>query len=225
MSEDKQVEREKSQKTRERILAAAERLFANKGFAGASMRSITAEAKVNLSVAYYYFESKEALLVAVLEKYIVPVVERERELLAEARAAAGTDPIPLRTLVEAAISVRLEERADHENVRQLMLILSANVGAIGRQIYSHMLDKVVKETREKFEEEFSKTCPELSIEELRFRLANLNVLLAGWKTVSPFFKEKARSPDSKISSKTYKEWFILSIVQVFKMPPVGGNAT
>jgi len=225
MTEDKQVEREKSQKTRERILAAAERLFATKGFAGASMRSITAEAKVNLSVAYYYFESKEALLVAVLEKYIVPVVERERELLDAARVAAGTAPIPLRTLVEAAISVRLEERADHENIRQLMLILSANIGLAGQKIYSLMLDKVLKETREKFETEFSKTCPELSPEELRFRLANLNILLIGWKTVSPFLKEKARGPDTNISSKTYKEWFILSVVQFFKMPPVGGNAT
>lgn len=224
MAEGKQSEGGKSRKTRESILAAAERLFAQKGFAGASMRSITAAANVNLSVAYYYFESKEALLVAVLEKYIVPVVEKELELLALARAEAGTAPIPLRKLVEAAISVCMEERPESENVRQLMLILSAQVGTAGQQIYSDMLDNALKETREKFELEFAKTCPELSVEELRFRLVNMNVLLAGWKAMAPFFKGKQREAESKISSKTYREWFILSLVQFFKMPPVGGNA-
>ncbi|MGN0861185.1 MAG: TetR family transcriptional regulator, partial [Candidatus Spyradosoma sp.] len=49
MVEAGSVLREKSLRTRERILTAAEKLFAEQGFDGASMRGITASAKVNLS--------------------------------------------------------------------------------------------------------------------------------------------------------------------------------
>ena len=48
--------------TREKILDAAEALFAEHGFEGASMRMITARAGVNLAAVNYHFGSKENLL-------------------------------------------------------------------------------------------------------------------------------------------------------------------
>lgn len=46
------------------ILEAAERLFAERGFDGTSVRDIAAEAGVNLAMISYYFGSKEGLLSA-----------------------------------------------------------------------------------------------------------------------------------------------------------------
>jgi TetR/AcrR family transcriptional regulator len=51
-----------SEATRERILAAAEKVFAEKGYDGARIDEIAREAEVNKALIYYYFESKEDLL-------------------------------------------------------------------------------------------------------------------------------------------------------------------
>jgi AcrR family transcriptional regulator len=54
----------KSEDTRARILEAALRTFRERGFERATMREIAAEAGVATGAAYYYFDSKEALVMA-----------------------------------------------------------------------------------------------------------------------------------------------------------------
>lgn len=54
----------KSEETRARILEAALRVFRERGFERATMREIASEAKVALGAAYYYFDSKEAIVMA-----------------------------------------------------------------------------------------------------------------------------------------------------------------
>ena len=54
--------------TKERILDVAERLFADHGYATTSLRDITTEADVNLASVNYHFGSKDALLIAVLNR-------------------------------------------------------------------------------------------------------------------------------------------------------------
>ena len=58
--------------TVQRILDAAEVLFAQKGFAETSLRAITSRAGVNLAAVNYHFGSKEALIQAVFERYLTP---------------------------------------------------------------------------------------------------------------------------------------------------------
>ena len=48
------------------ILVAAEKLFAEEGFDGASIRNIAKEARVNIAMISYYFGSKEKLLEALI---------------------------------------------------------------------------------------------------------------------------------------------------------------
>ena len=52
--------------TRERILKAAERLFAERGYDGTSIRAIVAKAKVNQAAINYHFEGKDGLYREVL---------------------------------------------------------------------------------------------------------------------------------------------------------------
>jgi AcrR family transcriptional regulator len=56
----------RSRPTRERILDAAERLFAQRGFHGVSIRAITGAAQVDVALANYHFGSKQGLLEAVV---------------------------------------------------------------------------------------------------------------------------------------------------------------
>jgi AcrR family transcriptional regulator len=59
--------------TRERILDAAEALFASRGFEGAAMRDIAAGANLNPASLYNHFTSKQALFEAVLERGLRPL--------------------------------------------------------------------------------------------------------------------------------------------------------
>lgn len=53
--------------SRERLLETATGLFAEKGYAGTSVREIVEKAGVSKPVLYYYFKSKEGLFYAILE--------------------------------------------------------------------------------------------------------------------------------------------------------------
>ena len=59
--------------TRDRILDAADRLFARYGFDGTSLRALTAEAGVNLAAVNYHFGSKLELLRGALERHVAPI--------------------------------------------------------------------------------------------------------------------------------------------------------
>lgn len=52
---------------RERLLETATELFAEKGYAGTSVREIVEKAGVSKPVLYYYFKSKEGLFYAIME--------------------------------------------------------------------------------------------------------------------------------------------------------------
>jgi AcrR family transcriptional regulator len=69
---------------RAKILAAAEQLFAEHGFAGVGIRQIAAAAGVNGAMIHYYFGNKESLYRAIIENAAATV----RELIAEAISGA-----------------------------------------------------------------------------------------------------------------------------------------
>ena len=78
--------------TKQRILDVAERMFADHGFEGTSLRGIIAEAAVNLAAVHYHFRSKEALLEAVLLRRMVPLNEERLALLDKVEAGARGRP-------------------------------------------------------------------------------------------------------------------------------------
>ena len=81
-----------SEVTRERIVKAAERLFAESGYDGTSIRAIVAKAKVNQAAINYHFEGKEGLYRAVLRAAFRGLTEHQlahaEELNAMSREAA-----------------------------------------------------------------------------------------------------------------------------------------
>src|SRR5690242_16020319 len=82
--------------TRERLLNAAERLFAERGFNGVSTRMITEEADANSAAMHYHFGTKAALIRAVFERRLGPINEQRERLMAE--ALENTPPDPARVL-------------------------------------------------------------------------------------------------------------------------------
>jgi AcrR family transcriptional regulator len=73
-----------SDQTRTAILAAAERLYADRGFGDVTLRDIVAEANVNLAAVNYHFGSKDELIA---ELFVTRSLALNRERLRELRAA------------------------------------------------------------------------------------------------------------------------------------------
>lgn len=99
--------------TKDRILNAAERLFARDGFEATSLRAITAEAGVNLAAVNYHFQSKEALVQAVIGRRIGPVNAQRLALLDSAEAAAAGAPVPLDQILNAFLRPVVELVGSH----------------------------------------------------------------------------------------------------------------
>jgi len=72
--------------SRERLLETATGLFAEKGYAGTSVREIVEKAGVSKPVLYYYFKSKEGLFYAILDW----AADVQRSILDEIFEARGT---------------------------------------------------------------------------------------------------------------------------------------
>lgn len=72
----------RSVQTRAALLATGRRVFARRGFDGASVRQITSEAGTNLGAITYHFGSKRGLYEAVLEEGLSPMVSRVGEIAA-----------------------------------------------------------------------------------------------------------------------------------------------
>jgi AcrR family transcriptional regulator len=96
--------------TKERILDAAERLFAAHGFAGTSLRAITREAGVNLAAVHYHYGTKKDLLRAVLSRIVVPVNRERLEMLE--RAEAREDLPTVEGILEAYLAPGLRAVQD-----------------------------------------------------------------------------------------------------------------
>jgi AcrR family transcriptional regulator len=75
----------KADDTRSRILNSALDLFRRKGFEQTTMREIAAEAHVALGNAYYYFDSKEALVMAFYQRASDEMAPRIEAALAEVK--------------------------------------------------------------------------------------------------------------------------------------------
>src|SRR4029079_17251281 len=84
-----------TQDTRGRILDAALALFRERGFEETTMRDIAVRAKVATGLAYYYFESKNAIVLAFYQQArheLTPLLEAaHRERTLAARLAALID--------------------------------------------------------------------------------------------------------------------------------------
>lgn len=85
---------------RDAILNAAETLFGEVGFDGATTREITRLSGVNKALMYYYFDSKNALLDSVLNRYF----DKLNEILIQAMEAEGD----LRGRLKRVIDVYLD---------------------------------------------------------------------------------------------------------------------
>jgi AcrR family transcriptional regulator len=92
------VQSRRGAETTERILDAAEACFAQKGYAGTTLRDVAEGVGIRIPSLYNHFPNKHALYRAVLARGIQPVLERLAEYVAPSRANQEPQQIMLRLM-------------------------------------------------------------------------------------------------------------------------------
>jgi AcrR family transcriptional regulator len=111
------VQTAKAEETRAKILDTALRLFRERGFDRTTMRDVATEAGVATGAAYYYFRSKEELVMA----FYLRTAEEARDEFAAALASTKD----LRKRLRALIEIKLRQFEDHRSL--LTALLKAGV--------------------------------------------------------------------------------------------------
>ncbi|MEW6267913.1 MAG: TetR/AcrR family transcriptional regulator [Thermodesulfobacteriota bacterium] len=108
--------REAPGSTKARILAAAQEVFAAKGFEGASTREIAARAEVNISSLHYHWESKERLYLAIFERIFQQLVDLLRDEI-----VMPASPDDARAVVERAMGLTFDFYVENPTIPKLLM--------------------------------------------------------------------------------------------------------
>jgi len=153
-----------SSETRERLLAAAERLFAERGFAPVSVRMIAAEADVNWSLLGYYFRGKDGLLAEVYRRHCESLNSERLRLLAAARRGGRR----LESVIEAFVRPALAEirgRGEETTFSRLRAMLAAEDAPLLTQLVAENFDQ----SSRTFLAALRECLPSLSADEILWR--------------------------------------------------------
>jgi AcrR family transcriptional regulator len=164
--------------TRTRLLDAAERCFADAGFEGASLRDITARAKVNLAAAHYHFGSKDELFLAVVERRLAPLNAERMRLLDEAELRSKGAGPSLEDVIDALVGPPLR-RAANEPGGECMLRLMGRMQSEGGELWKRVIEGPLKPFRERLFAALRRALPELDDVELIWRFHFAIAAMAG----------------------------------------------
>ena len=99
--------------TSDLILDAAERLFARQGFTATTIKQIGKEADVNPALLYYYYDSKETLYRAMLQRILGQLLARGSDAIERATSHADR--------IRAFVRAQARLLADHPHFPQLFV--------------------------------------------------------------------------------------------------------
>jgi len=207
--------------TKDRILDAAEQLFADRGFANTSLRQITAAAGANIAAVNYYFQSKEALIRAVFSRRLVPINKRRLELLDQLEARGK--PLSVEEVLRAFIEPVL---CSPQGLQGFMTF-----GRLVGRMYSDpsdMLSRVfleeLAEVRVRFVAAIQRAMPELPLEELYWKLHFAIAVFAQTLTGLQRLKAISGGVCDISDSRVVLERMVAFVAAGFRAPSAVGNA-
>ena len=151
---------------RERIIEAAETLFASDGYDVVSFRDLTAAAGVSLSAIHYHFGSKEAVLSEIFARRASILTLRRLDLL-EAARRYEREPPSLESILDAFLRPAFE--VTHGDRNELFNRLRARVALEHSSVTREIVSRAFDENDLRFIEELRAALLSLSDEDLHWR--------------------------------------------------------
>ncbi len=160
---------------KERILEVAERIFAEQGLEAVSLRSVTAEAGVNIAAVNYYFGSKAALLQAMTQRFFLSVNREQLRHLEEIEEKTQNPSVQdLLAAYASPIFAVFDSPRGREWVQALMMIQSAMIAG---NVANVMEGEGGTEVTSRYYEALRRALPHLSADELWWRFERAHGLL------------------------------------------------
>ena len=141
---------EEQQKTKERIIAAASKVLAEKGYEATTLREISREAQAAPGLVHYYFGGKDELLVEVLQaagrrfhqrmERLVQQVPADRSLealLTQLRERVDLEPDVYRLRYES-FSLGLHNPIIEPKVRERLAQRRNEIGSVMAKVFENM---------------------------------------------------------------------------------------
>lgn len=153
---------------RDRILHAAEHLFAEHGMSGVGLRTITAAAKVNLASIAYHFGSKDGLLEELFALRAGPIADERLRLLAQAHTDADGAPT-LEQILEAFVRPALTIGPQSPQGGQAFGRLRARLATEPEKLARKLLAKAFDQSSRRFIEAIGNALPDMPRAEVDWR--------------------------------------------------------
>jgi len=159
VSQDNKTNNDSSKGVRDRLLDAAEELFCERGFEGASIRDIAATAKCNIASVNYYFGGKEQLYQDVWRRHLIPMRDTRIISINKVMSESGGKP-ELEELLKAFANSFIGPMVDDNRERQFGILMAREW--IDRRLPANMFfDDVIKPTMAAMHKALVKACPGL----------------------------------------------------------------
>ncbi|ALN85599.1 TetR family transcriptional regulator [Lysobacter capsici] len=152
--------------TKDRILGAAEELFAQFGFTGTSLRQVTSRADVNIAAVNYHFGSKENLVNEVFRRRMDEMTEQRMSAL---KAAVEAHPGELEPILAAFVQPALALAQDRNGGGAFVRVIARAYAEKNDSLRKFLSDHYGHVLRE-FAKAIAVAVPGLSKEELYWRL-------------------------------------------------------
>ena len=152
--------------TQDRILGAAEELFAQHGFAGTSLRQVTSRADVNIAAVNYHFGSKENLVNEVFRRRMDDMTNLR---LSQLKTAMGKHPGELQPVLAAFVEPALAMSQDRHGGGAFVRVVARAYAEKNDGLRKFLSDHYGHVLRE-FGKAIATCVPGLGKEELYWRL-------------------------------------------------------
>ena len=152
--------------TKDRILGAAEELFAQFGFSGTSLRQVTSRADVNIAAVNYHFGSKENLVNEVFRRRMDDMTAQRLQAL---KAAVEQHPGELEPILAAFVEPALALAQDRHGGGAFVRVVARAYAEKNDSLRKFLSDHYGHVLRD-FAKAIGACLPGLSKEELYWRL-------------------------------------------------------
>jgi AcrR family transcriptional regulator len=152
--------------TKDRILGAAEELFAQQGFAGTSLREVTSRADVNIAAVNYHFGSKDNLINEVFRRRMDVMSAQRLDAL---HAALEAHPGELEPILAAFVKPALAMSQDRHGGGAFIRVIARAYAEKNDGLRKFLSDQYGHVLRE-FAKAIAGCVPELGKEALYWRL-------------------------------------------------------
>lgn len=155
---------------KQRLLAAAEQLFAEKGFESVAVRDVTQLAKANVAAVNYHFGSRDGLVALVVARYLAPLNQERLDRLDVLERRAPSKVVPIEEIIHALIRPLVGMVGKSELSEALFCKLLGRILALPEDALSAEVVEQMKVSNNRFMRAIGKVLPTVPQEDLQWRM-------------------------------------------------------